>query len=163
MRIIAINPEEVRDFVLEDDRSNPAEEQVVWELGVVPHTVNNFVLSQCTKTSTTEIDGKQEAHFAIDAVLLNSLRVKYGLKGWRNLKDAKGNLVEPDFSTASIPGYGPVKGLSDRALTMIGPYVPELANALRTANVLDASSAVPAHTSPAGDPVPAKPEGPHYP
>lgn len=164
MRIIAINPEEVRDYVLEADKANPAEEQVTWRLGVIPHTVNNFIVSSCAKTTTKQNeDGKAEVGFTIDPVLLNSMRIKYGVKGWSNLRLADGKEVLAEFEEKDIPGYGKAMGLTDRALTMISPYMPELVVALRELLTLDGSSGAPESTTPAGAVVPAKPEGPHFP
>jgi hypothetical protein len=164
MRIYAINPEEVREYVLEDDRDTPPEHQVTWELGVIPHSVNNYIISKCTKTLTvTGPDGKPAVNITVDPVLLNSLRVKYGLKGWRNLRMSNGKLVEPLYDLTDIEGYGKAKGLSDHALTVIAPYIPELVRALRPDTTLDASPAMPETTAPDGTVTPAKEEGPLYP
>lgn len=67
--------------------------------------------------------------------------VRFGLKGWENFRDKRGELIPFDVKThmisVGLKKCGPRIGLTDKALDLLKPYIAKLAKQIERDNWLD--------------------------
>jgi len=116
------------DYVCEEDRALPPEEQTVWTLGVLTSRAQAAILDA---SITTGPKGAQVERPGSAQLMV----VAYGLKGVRNLQDGDGNPVELSWQT----GSGGAR-VSDELLDSVPPQVRiELFTEIARLNRLDAT------------------------
>jgi len=89
---IALDPKATFEFVLEDDRSLPEEEQTVF-------TLRGLTVAEEARVADSmisSIPGAEELSFRSGTHQLTVLR--FGLRGWRNLPTASGGEVKFDMT-----------------------------------------------------------------
>lgn len=116
------------EYVLEDERDLPVEEQTVWLLRPLTYREREEI----ERGSMVEFSGEH-------SVLLRGERHVYarkildrGLEGWRNFRDADGKDVL--FMKVN-------KALSEETLDAIKPYAIELSNAVTESSELRRAAA----------------------
>ena len=116
---IALDPKATFEYVLEDDRSLPTEEQTVF-------TLRGLTVAEEARVADSMISGlpgQDELSFRSGTHQLTGLR--YGLRGWSNFKDSEGSAVP--FETTN----GNPRNVKDSSLDRILPaYRTELVNAI---------------------------------
>lgn len=129
-RPIAIDPDELREYSLKGDDS---ESPVIYILGVMTPSIkaklNDTAMNWSVKTNAEpEEKGNVHSHLCIRNVEI----VRWGLRGWKGLKDKKGNDVPFPFIATPAPGrHGTLNIASQRALDMMeSEDVDELAREL---------------------------------
>lgn len=83
---IAVDPERTFDYVLQEERDLPIEQQTVWKIKVL--TARELAEIE---DNTSRIDKEGVLQVRHGSVVLNTLRK--GLRGWENFQDAQGNPV----------------------------------------------------------------------
>lgn len=93
----ALNPNEVYEWVLPDERDLPADDpdRTCWELRPLPAKHVRSLQSRLMRLDTSNTDGMGDL-FA-DAVQL-------ALRGWRNFADSEGIAIEFETDTRQIHG-----------------------------------------------------------
>ena len=89
---IALDPKATFDFVLEDDRKLPEDEQTVF-------TLRGLTVAEEAKVADSmisSIPGAEELSFRSGTHQLTVLR--FGLRGWKNFTDSDGKEVEMELS-----------------------------------------------------------------
>lgn len=84
--VIAIDPSKTFDYVLLCDRANPPEEQTVFQLRVLSARELAEIEDGAIRSDR---EGKLEYLSGSQTIRI----LNYGLRGWRNFRDAAGNEV----------------------------------------------------------------------
>lgn len=105
------------EYVLEDERDLPADDQTVWILRRLTWAEKKSLPRPTTvQTPTGDI------RIEFDRQTANERVLNLGLRGWRNLKDGSGG----DVAFESNPG----SGIPYELLALIEPAMNELGNAI---------------------------------
>lgn len=132
--MIVIDPNSSRRYVLRDERSKPVEEQSVFLL-------RPLTLAQETalKDSVAAVDAGNSVSIRQGTQELKALQ--YGLEGWENVRDSKGNEVPFKATTRKVNGKD-VSQVDDATLAMIPPkYRAELAEEITNGSGLSGDEA----------------------
>ena len=108
MAIIAINPSAVNEYSL---LSDTGQDKTVFQLGTIDSFVRAYI-------DDAHLNIKKEDG-SFDDVLINHKFlefVKFGLKGWKNLKDEAGQEVQFKSEELSLPRLGSRVVASDESL-----------------------------------------------
>jgi hypothetical protein len=106
------------------DHGTSEAEKTGFELGAV----DVIVRSAIQDNAQSWISGEGGMQMVNKSATKNYEMVRFGLKGWTNFKDAKGNELKIEF-VDRIVGGAPYKIVSDDSLKLIpGPVIAELAD-----------------------------------
>lgn len=111
--IIAINSNESREYTSIHDAD---ENKTIFILGVLDNFVRAKIEDMTTRYSIpNNSEANAQADIQINYNQRNLKLVQYGLKGWKNFKDDKGNDIE--FNTTSVNEFGKSYNIiSDKSL-----------------------------------------------
>jgi len=127
---------ETKEYTLKADTENPT----VWTIGRIGHRLWSALQDKHSRMEVSGIGGEAEGVVRFDVNGRNDDFVRFGVKGWSNLKDKNGNDVS--FSTVSTStSVGNVQGVSDRLLEMIRPFIAELAGEVERFNAVSGDEA----------------------
>lgn len=130
--IKAVDIDAVCDYVCKDDRNVPEAERTIWKIGVLDSLTMADISQMDVEFNPDSKEQKVRANIAgrdLDYV-------RYGLKGWTNFKNAKGEDIKPMFNTLS-KGNRPAQVLHDNCLRQIPPkIIQELAEVILSNNGL---------------------------
>jgi hypothetical protein len=127
---------ETKEYTLKADTIEPT----VWTIGRIGHRLWSNLQDKHSRMEVSGIGGEAEGVVRFDVNGRNDDFVRFGVKGWANLKDKNGNDVA--FSTVSTStGVGNVQGVSDRLLEMIRPFIAELAGEVERFNAVSGEEA----------------------
>lgn len=132
--MITLDPNSTREYVLRDDRSLPPEEQSVFLL-------RPLTLAQQTaiKDAMASVNASQDIKINAGTQELHALR--FGLAGWRNVRDSKGNQEEAKGTTSKRNGVD-FFTLDDTTIEKIPPkYRAELAEEITNGSGLSGDEA----------------------
>lgn len=131
MAIRVFDVSETCEYSLKEDTVDPT----VFVIGRIDHKLWAHLQDKNARMEVSGLGAEAEGSVKFDVNARNSDFVRFGLKGWRNLKDKNGNEVE--FSTVSCQtGVGNRPGLSDRYLDMFRPFLAELAGQIEQFNAV---------------------------
>ena len=116
---IALDPKQTFDYVLKAERDLPAEQQTVFEL-------RGLTIAQETAIADAMMHGTAgSSDFGLRQGTTQLMSLRFGLRGWRNFKNADG--VEVAFETQK----GAPRHVTDACLDYLsGPDRSEIANAI---------------------------------
>lgn len=118
-----------KEVTLKSDTENPT----VWIIRRINKPLWQYIQDKYNQWSVNNLGGDAQGTVSFQVWGKNHALVCFGLAGWRNLLDDAGNEVV--FSDVSIATeVGNQRGLSDRMLDMIRPYMGELASAIEAFN-----------------------------
>lgn len=126
--MIACDVNETKEYVLKEERELPEDQQTVFELRVLDLAIREMIENE-------EVGGRQnedETEIAVRSGAVRSLRLKHGIRGWRNMRSRSGDEV-PCTKTRE---HGR-EVLNQSALTAIMHKRAELAKAVADFNGLD--------------------------
>jgi hypothetical protein len=132
--IIALDLTSVRDFSSKYDSGGA---KTTFKIGVIDSLTRAKIEDNESEFVINQQDSSKGADVKINRRQRNLQIVRYGLKGWENLKDGQGNDVP--FQSATEPGPdGTVRTVAaDGSLKMLPPEViAELAGEIMSSNVL---------------------------
>ncbi len=96
MRPIAISTRQESSYILESNRDDPPEEQVIFRLrGSLPLAVRTRILDAMSMDQSTRMISPEMGR-------RNLLACKAGILGWENLVDASGREVPCDMSGGEV-------------------------------------------------------------
>lgn len=129
-----INPDRSEEYVLEGERGSA--DPTVFVLGALDGRIMAYINDAVTKF---EMDGKAKGAAPDPVFRLGTRRwllVKYGLRGWRRLCDARGQEVAPSFD--QVPhGKRSYQAVPDMIIEQIPEHaMTELAEAIANQNEL---------------------------
>lgn len=130
---IAIDPLEEFDFVTEDDRKLPPEQQTTWRI-VGLDIRQRSRLEDETATGKLDADRETVDSFSFNAGNINYLSLRAGLRGCTNFRDRDGNEVSFGVEKGTLNVLGKqVRGVpTDEFLSRIPPNeAKEIAEAVR--------------------------------
>ena len=104
------------EIVLEEDQEAPSNEKTTWILKVL-----NFEEREVLMRRSIDPSGS----LPIGSMNIARLSLGFGLKGWRNFKEADGKNI-----TFKAEGEGLDRRIPEYLLDKIGPYAVELTNAI---------------------------------
>lgn len=105
-----------REVTLKGDTEEP---QTVFILGRLDVPLRDWITNTFFEYAGKEVKLK-------DPGTLFTALVRFGVKGWKDFKDAHGNDVPFDTVSVSVNGVGNRPGLSDKFLDYLQPYMVEL-------------------------------------
>ncbi len=135
MGVIAVDVYATREFILKVDKedANP----VVFQIGMLDPFLRAEVNDKLSGYSVNKNGSEALADVHIHAHTRNITVVRYGLKGWKNFKDAQGNDVKFDTISEAIPKVGNRPIVSVECIKRLkANWVNELAEAIMDDNVL---------------------------
>ena len=129
MSVTVFDVAETREYTLKADTEDPT----TWIIGRVDHRLWSSIQDKYQRFALNDLGAEAKGTVSFDLNARNDDFVRFGIKGWRNLKDKQGNDVA--FSTESTQtAVGNRQGLADRMLEMIRPFVAELAAEIEAFN-----------------------------
>lgn len=132
MGIIAFDVNQTWDYSLTEDVSDP---KTVFHLGHLDSALATHLRDSVTDYKLNEQGDR--AGFALNARQTDRDYVRFGVKGWDNLKTADGRIVAPKLKEHAVGGrVGTRRGLADESLDYLIPYFFELARAIEEGNKL---------------------------
>jgi hypothetical protein len=136
MGYIAYDVNQVREYVSEQDKG---ESKTTFKLGVLDSRLYFFLQDGSRSFGVNSAAGPDgSATVNLNLEMRNYKAVKYGLKGWENLRDRDGVEQAIRFRTDTIPGVGVRQAVADESLDLIKPLIPELAREILRDNSLTA-------------------------
>lgn len=133
MRPIALSKNKTVPYVLDDNRGDEPDDQVVWKLRALPFAVRREIMS----TVALDVAQGQDTSARIDTGRRYERAVRWGLDGWENLTDGNGNEIT---ATRGPKRYG-IEPLSDESLALIpDDYIIELGDAIIRLSASDAET-----------------------
>lgn len=128
----AIDIDAVSEYVCKEDRRLPEEEQTIWKIGVL----DSLTIADISQMDVEFDPGSKEQKIRANIAGRELDNVRYGLKGWNNFKDAKGQEIKAMFNTISKGGRS-AQTLHDNCLKQIPPrIIQELAEEIKKSNEL---------------------------
>lgn len=122
MSVIVFEVAETREYTLKADKEDPTS----WTIGRIDHRLWSHLQDKNSRMEVNGLGGEAQGSVKFDLNTRNDDFVRFGLKGWKNLKDKNGN--EVPFTTVShSTAVGNRHGLSDLLLQKIRPFIAELA------------------------------------
>lgn len=130
--IKAVDIDEKSDYVAKSDRDLPESEQTIWKIGVIDSITMSKLERMDIQFNAETNDTKIQANVLGREIEM----VRYGLKGWENFKDSRGEPVKCEKSLVGSAG-GSREELTDRCIRQIPiEIIKELAEVIRTQNVV---------------------------
>lgn len=126
MAIIGINLEATRKFTPSTDPDKGTDKATVFEYGTLPSGLVGHIMDSImefsqsimeTKKEGKEEKGKTTVHIPLNRSAL--LFTKYGLRGWSNFPDEKGNAIKFETVSEHISGIGAVQVVKEELLNRI--------------------------------------------
>lgn len=128
MAVTVFEVTETKEYTLKADREDPT----VWIIGRIDHKLWSHLQDKHSRMEVSGIGGEAEGVVRFDVNGRNDDFVRFGVKGWRNLK--KGT-TDVEHSTVSCStAVGNRQGLSDRLLEFLRPFIAELAGEVERFN-----------------------------
>ena len=137
MAIQAVDTSQVWEYVCKRERDAQDPHPTVWKLGVIDGRIMKYIKDAVTSFDGTEqAKGTEQAQTTVKTGNLLWLLVKYGLRGWSNFLDLRGQPIAESFDT--IPhGKQSYQAVKDDVLGLMHPDVlSELANEIANHNSL---------------------------
>lgn len=136
MSVTVFEVAETKEYTLKADRDDPT----VWTIGRIDHKLWSNLQDKHSRMEVSGIGGEAEGVVRFDVNGRNDDFVRFGVKGWRNLKAKGGKDIEHSTVSCST-GVGNRQGLSDRSLEMIRPFIAELAGEVERFNAVTGEEA----------------------
>ncbi len=135
MPIQAVDTSQVWDYVCQRERDAQEPNPTVWKLGVLDGRIMKHIKDAATAVEETA-GTESGAQTTVKLGSLLWLLVKYGLRGWSNFLDHRGQPIAESFET--IPhGKQSYPAVPDHVLGLLPPDVlSELANEIASHNSL---------------------------
>ncbi|MGA9363317.1 MAG: hypothetical protein WBW16_03020 [Bacteroidota bacterium] len=133
MSLIPYDVTQVREYSVEGDSG---EDRTIFLIGRLDYALRNRVFDEASMYSVNDKGADATATVSVRWHQRNANIVKFGLKGWKNFKDAQGKEILFDQVSVAIPDVGNRKGVSDRCLNLIQPWLAELAREILKDNRL---------------------------
>ena len=108
--MIAVDPDEVRDYSLTKDTG---ESKVVFQLGVLDSLLRAYIDDKYYEV-TKEDESVRLTDVQIHAKFVDFVR--FGLRGWKNFRDRQGKEVEFAVEEIDVPGVGKRARVKDESL-----------------------------------------------
>ncbi len=118
MAIIAIDPTVTVEVTLPNDAS---EDKTVFLVGMIDPALRAHIEDGWKRYGKNNLTDPTTTDITIAAGFRDAQIVKFGAKGWRNFRDAKGQDVPVEFEQYNVPRVGIREGLSTSTL-MRFPY-----------------------------------------
>lgn len=133
---VSFDISQTREFSFEDD----TEPKTVFILGVLDSGLSSHLFDNAFGYRMNHSGPDEKADVVVNKNRLDRQIVRFGLRGWRNLVNAKGDdepfIERQHISSHIVPELGNRNGLTDRALDLIKPYIAELSAQIEEMNVL---------------------------
>lgn len=133
--IKAVDIDAISEYVCKEDRGVTKEEQTVWKIGVL----DSLTMADISQMDVEFDPGSKEQKVKANIAGRDLDYVRYGLKGWVNFKNTKGEDIKPRFNTLSRGGRA-VQILHDECLRQIPTkIIRELAEVILNENEISES------------------------
>jgi hypothetical protein len=133
MGIIAFDITATREYVLQEDTHEP---HTTFLIGHLDTALRNHLEDKTTSFGVNKDGADSPATVQLDLSRRNCEIVRFGVKGWQHFVDKDGRDIDFAQVSVAVPGVGNRKGLSDRLLDFLQPYIAELAGEVMKANTL---------------------------
>ena len=128
MGLIAFDTSATKDYTLKQDTQDPT----IFQVGCLDSALAYHLLDEALDFDTQT--GKPKPHIFARRMDM----VKFGIKGWKNLKSKTGEEIQPTFQDYPTR-VGPRKGLTADSLNHIKPFIDELAEYVTEVNTFTES------------------------
>lgn len=128
----AVNPFKTRPYILEEDRAafreNPDFKPTVFRLGALTHKQHQHIRDNAIDVGQFS-DGADGIRAGVKQGTIQVETVRYGVRGWENLTDDDGTVIEAKFRDEKQGG-----GLTNDCMDRIVPFIAELCEAITSDN-----------------------------
>lgn len=141
MAIVGINLEAKKKFVPSSDPAKGTDKATVFEIGTLSSGVVGYIMDSIVEFQNDifirgkEGQEKKEVKVRIPLNRSSYMFAKYGLRGWNNFVDEKGNHIPFECVEEIIPGVGSIQVVKEELLNRI-PFdvIGEIATEVNSEN-----------------------------
>jgi hypothetical protein len=123
MAVIAFDINAIREYSLKEDEGP---DRTVFSIGRIDSVLRSHIMDSTAKFSK-DSQASERVDASVGVFERFYLLTRFGVKGWKNLKDSGGNEIPFDQVSVPVPGVGTRQGLSERAMNLLQPWISELA------------------------------------
>lgn len=132
--IVALDLTTARDYISKYDTGEP---KTVFKIGVIDSITRAKIEDDEFEFSVNRQDPSSGSGMRISRRQLNIQVVRYGLRGWENVKDLQGNVVLFQTATEQAPDGSSRRVAADASLNVLPPLLlAELATVITSSNML---------------------------
>lgn len=132
---IAIDPNQVTQYILRADRKLEEAKQTVWELGILDSRLRRWIKDATIGWEANSAGADKAASVGLYLQRRAYLLAQFGIRGWRNLLGADGRPIEAETTKHTLT-VGSRMGLTHPMMDQIEPYIDELAGEIDRINSL---------------------------